>query len=223
MDFGNLYIVATPIGNLSDITLRALETLKSVDLILAEDTRVTSKLLDHYDIYKHIKSYNQHSSLNKKLEILNELNQGKNLAIVTDAGTPGISDPGNELVNFIYENNPKIRIIPIPGSSSVSTLASVSGFNMGEFIFIGYFPKKKQSRTLKLITESKFPVIYFDSPNRLVKNLSLLKDIINNRQVVVARELTKIHEEFFRGDIDEVLTKLKDTNPKGEVVVLIAP
>lgn len=223
MNFGNLYIIATPIGNLSDITLRALEILKSVDLILAEDTRVTSKLLYHYDIDNNIKSYNQHSTINKKLEILNYLNQGKNLGLVTDAGTPGISDPGNELIQFISENNPQIRIIPIPGPSSVVTAASVSGFKMGEFIFIGYFPKKKQSRTLKLITTSKIPIVYLDSPNRLVKNLETISTFVKNRQIFVARELTKIHEEIFRGTVLDVLDKLSNTNPKGEVIVIIAP
>jgi 16S rRNA (cytidine1402-2'-O)-methyltransferase len=220
MKFGTLFVVATPIGNLSDITFRAIETLKSVDIILAEDTRVTSKLLNHYDIDTDTLSYHQHSSDNKKLKILNFLNQGKNLALVTDAGTPGISDPGPELINFIYTNNPQIRFIPIPGPSSLTAAASISGFNMSHFLFIGYFPKKQKTRILKLITDATFPVVYLDSPHRLQKNLKLLLDNIGDLDILIARELTKIHEELFRGEISQSFDWLKNSL-KGEVIVIV--
>jgi 16S rRNA (cytidine1402-2'-O)-methyltransferase len=246
---GVLYLVATPIGNLSDITLRALETLKNVDLILAEDTRVTPKLLKHYDIDTPTLSYHHHSSESKKLQILKRLLDSQNLALVTDAGTPGLSDPGNELVNFIYNNlsnatglpfaeiladptkrgpskdfekgsQELVRVIPIPGPSSLTAAISVSGFNLSKFIFLGYFPKKKKSKIIKLLKNTNLPAIYFDSPHRLVKNLELIKEQVGNREILIARELTKLYETLYRGTISQVIKKLHN-NLKGELVVII--
>jgi 16S rRNA (cytidine1402-2'-O)-methyltransferase len=243
---GNLYIIATPIGNLSDITLRGLEILKSVDLVLAEDTRVTSKLLMRYDIKKDILTYNQHTFRNKnKLnQILELLLKGKNIALVSDAGTPGISDPGNELIDFIcsyssgagldfprdfvarksrsgQSNVHQIEIIPIPGPSAVSAALSVCGFDVSRYTFIGFFPKKKKTKLIKLLTISNMPFAYFDSPHRLIKNLEYLKAELGDRRVFVGRELTKLHETLYRGKISSVLEELGKSDKRGEVVVVV--
>ncbi|MFH1543128.1 MAG: 16S rRNA (cytidine(1402)-2'-O)-methyltransferase, partial [Patescibacteria group bacterium] len=153
--FGDLYIVATPIGNLEDITLRALKTLKEVNFILAEDTRVSRKLLMHYEIDIPTLSYHQHSSDSKKFEILKMLLDGKNLALITDAGTPGISDPGNELIDFILEKEPDIKIIPIPGASAITTALSVSGFKAFNYIFLGFLPKKGNTKLFEWLKNGK--------------------------------------------------------------------
>lgn len=245
---GRLYIIATPIGNLSDISERALGTLQSVDLILAEDTRVTQKLLSKYDIKTKALSYHHHSPESKKLEILNRLQMGESLALVTDAGTPGISDPGNELLDFLYSNSrvttmspfagiladserpsknsekgdeEGTQIIAIPGPSSLSTALSICGFNTSKFIFAGFFPKKKANKWVNTYFTQSITTIYFDSPHRLIKNLEKLHTEIGDKRVFVARELTKLHEETYRDHITKVIEKLKTSNPKGEVVVVI--
>jgi 16S rRNA (cytidine1402-2'-O)-methyltransferase len=243
---GILYIVATPIGNLSDITLRALEILKSVDYILAEDTRVTGKLLDHYAIKNTLKSYHQHTSDNKKLNILNDLLRAKNIALVCDAGTPGISDPGNELINFLYskqnlldqpfaetlaapsepsksfKKGDVINVIPIPGPSSLTAAISVSGFDMSRYLFIGFFPKKKKTKLLKFLAASNLAFVYFDSPHRVIKNLGFIAQQFGDKEVLVARELTKLHETLYRGNISEIHSKLQAVQLKGEVVVIVS-
>lgn len=219
---GILYIVATPIGNLKDITLRALEVLKSVDLILAEDTRVSQKILGYYDIKCKTLSYHQHSSDEKKYEILNSLIDGKNLALITDAGTPGISDPGNELVDFLLDKLPELKITPIPGPSAITTALSVCGFNVGNFLFLGFWPKKRKAKILKVISESKVPVVFFESPYRVIKTLDLLSEHLGNtRRIFVAREMTKMYETFYRGTIQEVKEKLLKDKLKGEIVVVV--
>lgn len=242
---GILYLVATPIGNLADITLRALETLKSVSLILAEDTRVTKKLLTHYRINTKVTSYHQHSPDSKKYEVLNLLLQGQALALVTDAGTPGLSDPGNELIDFLTANCAEYRhaerlaapkgptkergpditqgfaIIPIPGPSALTAAVSVSGFNTNQFTFMGYFPKKKKLKFCRQIVQSQIPAIYFDSPHRLIKNLEYLLEQVGDREIVVARELTKLHETIYRGNISEVILILQTTTLKGELTVIV--
>jgi len=224
---GTLYIVATPIGNLEDITLRATRILKEVDIILAEDTRVTKKLLSSPKLksqnsnFKLI-SYHQHSSGAKKLRILSELINGKNFALVSDAGTPGISDPGNELIDFLLENEPNIKIIPIPGPSAVTVALSICGFDASRFTFLGFLPKKKLAKSLNLISESKFTTVFFESPKRVLKTLEKLKiHIGSERRVFVGRELTKIHETAYRGQLKSVLNQLKSANLKGEVVVIV--
>lgn len=219
---GILYIVATPIGNLSDISLRALDTLKSVDLILAEDTRVTSKLLNHYQIDKPLLSYHQHSSQNTMYKILNTLLQGKSIALVTDAGTPGISDPGGELIEFLLENEPNIKIVPIPGASSLSVAMSVSGLRLNKFVFLGFLPKKKRKKIWEWIKEGKASFGFFESPFRIVKTLEELeKEFGVNTNVFIARELTKMHETLYRGTIGEILGKMKTEKIKGEIVVIV--
>ncbi len=226
----NLYIVATPIGNLQDITLRALEILKSVDIVLAEDTREAKKLLNHFDITKTVITYHQHSSEETKLKILKNLMDGLNMALITDAGTPGISDPGNELVEFLYSNglaNNEIQIIPIPGPSSLTTALSVCGFDVSRFTFLGFWKKKKFAKDLAVITDSGLPVVFFESPYRIVKTLEILqKSIEPNRKIFVAQELTKLHERHIRGNISEAIEILKAEQKeagrvRGEIVVVL--
>ena len=217
--FGKLYIVATPIGNLEDITLRAKRILSEVDIILAEDTRVTKKLTSPST---KLISYHQHSSEQKKLEILKNLIEGKNIALVTDAGTPGISDPGNELIDYLLDKEPKIGVVPIPGPSSLTAALSVCGFDVNKFKFLGFFPKKKRTKVFEEIKEGKIAYVYFDSPKRVLKTLSeLLGYTGSSRRVFVGRELTKKFESVYRGEINDVLEKMKTTNPKGEVVVVV--
>lgn len=218
---GILYIVASPIGNLKDITLRALETLKNVDLIACEDTRVTRKLLNHYSINKPTISYFQHSKISKISQIIDNLKNGNNVALVTDAGTPGISDPGNKLVEEILKNG--IRVIPIPGPSALTALVSVAGIDMQRFIFLGYPPHKKgREKFFKEVIASKYPIIYYESPYRVIKNLELLKSLDANKKIIFGRELTKMFEEIIRGSIEEILEYFKN-NPekvKGEFVII---
>lgn len=217
-----LYIVATPIGNLDDISKRAIDTLKSVNMIVAEDTRVTSKLLVHFDIKAKVESYHQHSNDEKKLYILQELLNGKDIALVSDAGTPGISDPGNELVEFIVENSKDIAIIPIPGSSAQSAALSVSGFRVSEHIFLGFWPKKKSKKIIDMLRNINMPFVFFDSSYRVVRNLEKIASELGDRRVFVGRELTKMHETHYRGRISDVINELKEEKHlKGEIVVVV--
>ncbi len=219
---GTLYIVGTPIGNLEDVTLRALRILKEVDFILCEDTRVTRKLLSHFEIKTPTVSYHQHSSLQKMEYIFGLLSQGKNLALVTDAGTPGISDPGNELIEFLIQKNKDAAIVLIPGPSALTSLASVSGFPMDKFLFLGYPPhKNKRKKFFEEVAQSKYPVILYESPYRIVKTLSELKAINHKLQTVVGRELTKKFETIYRGAIDEMIEKVQKDKVKGEFVLVV--
>lgn len=219
----NLYIVATPIGNLSDITLRALEVFKSVDFILAEDTRETKKLLDHYQINKPLISYHQHSKLKKVDYIIDLLKQGKNLALVSDAGTPGISDPGNQLIKLLITNYQlPITITPIPGACALTTAASISGFPTDKFIFLGFPPhKNKREKFFKEVSEVKEAVVLYESVHRIIKTLEDLKRHLGEREIIVARELTKKFETIYRGMIKEVINQLKNDKILGEFVIVI--
>jgi 16S rRNA (cytidine1402-2'-O)-methyltransferase len=230
----NLYIVATPIGNLEDISFRALKILKEVDLILCEDTRVTKKLFDHYKIKTPVLSYHQHSKLQKIDYILNLLKEGKNLALVSDAGTPGISDPGNKLISeilkFTETRSLEIKIIPVPGASALTCAASISAFPMDKFLFLGFPPKKrKRKKFFKEVLESKYPVIFYESPYRIIKTLKELSSLFvqirgqisENSRVVVCRELTKKFETIHRGKIDEVIKEIEKDKIKGEFVVIV--
>ena len=221
MMLGTLFIVATPIGNLEDITLRALNTLREVDIILCEDTRVTSKLLMHYEIDTHTLSYHQHSSDSKKDEIANLIINGKNLALVTDAGTPGISDPGNELIDCLLKNLPDLKIIPIPGASAITSALSVSGFKTNNFVFLGFMPKKGKTRLLDWIKAGRFNFAFYESPFRVVKSLNEIKATFGDVRIMVAREITKMYEEILRGNISEVLKTLQSKSVKGEIVVVV--
>jgi 16S rRNA (cytidine1402-2'-O)-methyltransferase len=222
-----LYIVSTPIGNLEDLSFRALRILKEVDLVLCEDTRVTQKLLDYYQIKTQILSYHQHSKLKKINYILNLLKQGKNLALVSDAGTPGISDPGGKLVEKVIESlSDSVKIVPIPGSSAVTAAASISGLPMDKFLFMGFPPTKKRRRKFfEEVINSKYPVIFYESPYRIIKTLSELQSLVISHKslvkVVVCRELTKKFEAIYRGKIDEVIKEIEESETKGEFVVIV--
>jgi 16S rRNA (cytidine1402-2'-O)-methyltransferase len=222
------YIVATPIGNLEDLSFRALRILNEVDLILCEDTRVTKRLLDRYQIKKPLLSYHQHSKLQKVDYIISLLKEEKNLALVSDSGTPGVSDPGNKLVEEIINRlGERVKIVPIPGPSALTCAASVSGFPMDKFLFLGFLPKKrKRKEVLKEIVDSKYPVIFYESPYRILKTLNELKNVMSSEQrtkknIVVARELTKRFETIYRGKIDEVIEKIKKDKIKGEFVSIV--
>lgn len=218
---GTLFIVATPIGNLEDITLRAIRILKEADLILAEDTRVTGKLLMHFDIKTPFLSYHQHSSEEKKSRILSELVNGKNIALVSDAGTPGISDPGNELIDFLLEKLPDLRVVPIPGASALTAALSVSGMRTDRFVFLGFLPKKKKQKLFKWLIEGKIVFAFYESPKRILRTLKTLEEYFGKRRIFVARELTKMHESLYRGRIEEVARKLQEKPVRGEMVVVV--
>jgi 16S rRNA (cytidine1402-2'-O)-methyltransferase len=220
---GTLYIIATPIGNLEDVTLRALRILKEVDLLLCEDTRVTKKILDRYEIEKPLLSYHHHSKISRVEKIIEHLENGKNIALVSDAGTPGISDPGNQLIEFLRSNLKNIEIVPIPGVSAMTAIASVAGINMSKFSFLGFPPHKKGRETFfRGVAESKYPVIYFESVHRVLKNFELLATFKPDAKLIVGRELTKMFEEVVRGSVDEVLEYYKNNcdKVKGEFVII---
>ncbi len=221
-----LYIVATPIGNLEDITLRAVSVLSNADLILAEDTRVTKTLLERYNIKKDIVSYHQHSAIQKIDRIIKLLKDGKNLALVSDAGTPGINDPGNFLIMKALEALPDLKITPIPGPNAAVAALSVSGFPSDQFVYLGFPPHKKGRQTFfKNIGSIEKTVVFYESKYRILKTLDELKKFSNigERKLLVARELTKQFETIYRGIIDEVTAKLNRDNILGEFVVVIAP
>ncbi|HBT81614.1 16S rRNA (cytidine(1402)-2'-O)-methyltransferase [Candidatus Giovannonibacteria bacterium RIFCSPHIGHO2_01_FULL_48_47] len=206
----NLYIVATPIGNLKDITLRALEILKEVDVILAEDTRVTRKLLSHYNIRKPIFRYVSSR----------DFSNFRQIALVTDAGTPAISDPGRKLVKDLSAKG--FTVIPVPGASALSAIASASDINLSKFLFLGFPPAKKGRRKFfEMVSKSKTPIILFESPHRILKTLSEIYQAAGERYLNVGRELTKIHEEVFRGKLSEAISHFKGERERGEFVVVV--
>ncbi|NTW22871.1 16S rRNA (cytidine(1402)-2'-O)-methyltransferase [Candidatus Falkowbacteria bacterium] len=265
-----LYIVATPIGNLEDLTLRALRILKEVDFILCEDTRVTGKLLAHYEIKTPTISYHQHSNLHKVDRVLSLLEEGKNLALVTDAGTPGISDPGGMLVQAVLEKfDDEVKVESVPGASAVTAALSISGVAADKFVFLGFPPHKKGRQTFIMkIIESEFPVVVYESKHRIIKFLEELKalndelkavqaadqegdednasnqdyeieaekkyykkarkseckKIVHLTSVVVCRELSKMYETVYRGELEKIIEKIKSNqdDQKGEFVVIIA-
>lgn len=215
-----LYIVSTPIGNLDDITIRALDILKEVDLVLAEDTRVSKKLFDRYDIKTKLFSWHQHSKLTDFSKIDNYFREGKDIALITDAGTPGVSDPGGKLIELVLENFPSTKIIPIPGASALTALISVSGIAMDKFLFLGFLPHKKGRQTLiEEIKQSKIPVVFFESVHRIHKALEALSDC--DKHIIVGRELTKQFETIYRGKAKEVLKQIQTDKVKGEFVVIV--
>lgn len=218
---GILYLVGTPIGNLGDITLRALETLKSVDVVLSEDTRVTKKLLSHYEITTPTLSCHEHTEKGKLAQIISRLQNGESMALVTDAGTPGLSDPGNVLVSLALTSD--IIVVPVPGVSALATMVSIAGIDMREFSFLGFPPHKKGRETFfKRVAESDIPTVYYESPHRVIKNLELLKTFAPEKKIILGRELTKMFEEVVRGNAETVATYLaSDPNKtKGEFVII---
>ena len=216
---GKLYLVATPIGNLEDITYRAIRVLKEVDLIAAEDTRNSLKLLNHYDIKKPLISYHRHNEELRVDNLIEKLKQGENIAVISDAGTPGISDPGEVIAKEAIKND--IEVIPIPGACAAINALIASGLNTTEFTFFGFLPLNKKLRKEKLneIKDETKTCIIYEAPHKLQKTLQDFKEVIENRKVVLAREITKIHEEFIRGNIDEIISKSE--NLKGEMIILI--
>jgi 16S rRNA (cytidine1402-2'-O)-methyltransferase len=218
-----LYIIATPIGNLEDMTLRAVRILKEVDLILCEDTRVTKVLLEHYQIKTPLSSYHQHSKGEKVNYITNLLLQGKNLALVSDAGTPGISDPGNLLIKELtVQLKEGFKIIPIPGASAIISALSISGFPTDKFLFLGFAPvKNKRNKFFQEAASSHYPAVFYESPYRIIKTLNELKKINELMEIVVCRELTKKFETIYRGTITQVIEKIPPEEIKGEFTVVI--
>ena len=216
---GDLYIVATPIGNLEDITLRAINVLKNVDCIAVEDTRHTLKLLNHLEISKPLISYHRHNEETRSDLLIEKLQSGEDIALVSDAGTPGICDPGEEVIQKCIENN--IKIIPIPGACAMINALICSGLDTKEFIFLGFLPLNKNLRKdkLKKIEFAKETVIIYEAPHKLKQTLKDLENILENRKITVAREITKIHEEFVRGTASELLDIFQDV--KGEFVLII--
>lgn len=216
---GKLYIVATPIGNLEDITLRALKILKNVDLIAAEDTRQTLKLLNHFEISKPLISYHRHNEDVKSDILIEKLKEGQNIALVSDAGTPGICDPGEEIIKKAIEE--ELDIVPIPGACAFVNALIASGINTKEFTFLGFLPLNKKLRKEKLdeIKKSNKTIIIYEAPHKMKNTLEDLQKILNNRKIVLAREITKIHEEFIRKDINQILENID--NIKGEMILII--
>ena len=221
MDKSTLYITATPIGNLEDISRRALNTLQDVDLILCEDTRETQKLLNHFNIDTKTTSYHQNTRQKKILDIFKFLQQGNSAALVSDAGTPGISDPGGKLVEFITQKSDKITITPIPGPSAVTTALSVSGFPANEFVFLGFPPHKKgRTKFFKDLLDYNKKVIFYESKHRIHKTINKLKELIDKtRKICICRELTKKFETIHRGTIDDIVGQ--EIKAKGEFSIII--
>jgi len=218
----SLYIVATPIGNLKDITFRALDTFKDAEIILAEDTRRTSILLNHYGIsHKKMISYNDFNKEKKTPSIIYDLKQDKNIVLVSDSGTPGISDPGFNLIRESIKNG--ISVIPIPGPTASIAALIGSGFATDSFVFYGFIPKKEKAKMdfFNNIKDNCKTTIIYESPYRLIKTLDIMKEIMPEREICIARELTKKFEEFIRGSVLDVYNKLKDTSIKGEITIII--
>jgi len=219
---GVLYIVSTPIGNMEDITLRALRILREVDLIAAEDTRRTGLLLKHFEIQTPLTSYFEGNELKKREYILSKLKEDKNIALVSDAGTPGISDPGFRLIQLAIEN--QIPIVSIPGPSAVITALSVSGLPTDAFLFKGFLPHKSKKRRdlLKELEEVRETLIFYESPHRISETLRDILEILGDREIVLTRELTKVYEEIMRGKVSEILNQVGDRTLKGEITLVIS-
>ncbi len=218
---GTLYIVSAPIGNLEDITLRALRILKEVDLIAAEDTRHTRKLLSHYDIHTHTISYFEHNETRRGKLLLDKLERGSEVALISNAGTPAISDPGYHIINMCIEAG--IEIVPIPGPSAFLSAAVVSGFPLHSFTFGGFLPAKSSRRVKKLnmIRDDASTLIFYESPHRLLKFLTDVLEVMGDRELVIARELTKMYEEIYRGSVSDAIQKFSEVKPRGEFTIVI--
>jgi 16S rRNA (cytidine1402-2'-O)-methyltransferase len=221
MSSGTLYIVSTPIGNLEDITLRAIRVLKEVDLIAAEDTRHTRHLLDRYEILTPLTSYHDHNKEEKAPVLVARLLEGSNVALVSDAGTPGISDPGYFLINLAVDQ--KVPVVPIPGATAAIAALSISGLPTDSFLFEGFLPAKHGARLkrLKDLTQEKRTIIFYEAPHKIIKTLEDMIGVFGDRKAVVTRELTKIHEETIRGILSDILNHLREGTIKGEFTVIV--
>ena len=220
---GRLYLVATPIGNLEDITVRALRLLGEVDLIACEDTRHTAKLLHHYGIDKPTLSYHEHNEASRAAQLVQRLEGGAKVALVSDAGMPVISDPGHRLISLCLEK--QIPVIPVPGPSAATAALAASGLPAGEFLFVGFLPSRATARRkmLESLAKEDRTLVLYEAPHRLVETLSDALESLGRRRAVVAREMTKIHEEFLRGDLAELLVRVRQQPVRGEITLVIAP
>jgi 16S rRNA (cytidine1402-2'-O)-methyltransferase len=218
---GRLFIVGTPIGNLEDITLRAIRTLKEVDLIACEDTRRTQKLLNHYGIRSRTISYHEHNEMTRAPELVIQMEQGANIGLVADAGMPVVSDPGYRLVHLAIRHN--IPVIPVPGASAFVAALAASGFPVEKFRFLGFLPSRRGARrkALQDLRAATKTLIFYEAPHRALGMLEDVRQILGDRPVVVAREVTKVHEEFLRGSVSGVMEQLKVRPVKGEITVLV--
>ncbi len=220
---GCLYVVGTPIGNLEDITLRALRVLREADQIACEDTRHTRKLLDHYEIQKPLISYHEHNEMTRSAELLVSLEQGAKIALVTDAGTPLVSDPGYRLVALCQRHH--IPVVPIPGPSAVLAALSASGIPAEEFVFVGFLPSRKgeRRRALEHLRLEERTIILYEAPHRVAESLGDALEILGDRPACIAREITKLHEQFQRGALSQLLTQVREKPPRGEITLVLGP
>ncbi len=218
-NFGKLYLIPTPIGNLDDITIRAINTLKEVDYLLCEDTRESLKLLKHFDINKKLVACHEYNEDKIKLSILNDLKNGKNIGLITDQGSPIISDPGYILTRFLIENN--ISVISLPGATAFVPALTSSGLNPSPFIFYGFLNNKesKMREELKKLKSIKYTIVFYEAVHRIENTLKVMKDVLGNRKISISRELSKLHEEIYYGDLDSACIDYKDK--KGEFVIVV--
>lgn len=218
---GKIYLVPTPIGNLGDITLRALEVLKSVDLIAAEDTRQSLKLLNHFNIKKSLISYHKHNEQGKSEELIDRVRNGENVAVISDAGTPGISDPGGIVLKKCIENGIDVEVLP--GATAFTTAIIYSGLDTSAFIFRGFLPRenKEKKEFVESLKDRRETIIFYESPYRVIDTLTFLKENFGNRNIAICRELTKLHEEIYRGSLEEAICYFNDNIPKGEFVLVL--
>ena len=220
---GCLYVVATPIGNLEDISLRAIRILKEADLVACEDTRQTLKLLAHFELRKRLVSYHVHNEITRAPEIVIELEQGAKVALVSDAGTPAISDPGHRLVSLCLRHG--IKVVPVPGASAFVAALAASGMAIDEFVFIGFLPSRpvERRKALRALAAEERTLALYEAPHRLVETLEDALEILGNRPAVIAREVTKMYEEFLRGHLEDLLSGVRKKPPRGEITLLIGP
>lgn len=221
MAYGKLYLVPTPIGNLKDITLRALEVLQNADIIAAEDTRQTLKLLNHFNIKKKLYSYHQHNEQGQSENIITKLAEGLNIALVSDAGTPGISDPGSVIVAKCIEKGIAFEVLP--GATAITTAVVYSGLDTTKFLFRGFLPRENKDRKIIIeeIINAKETLVFYEAPHRLLDTLTYLKDSLGNRKIAACRELTKLHEEIVRGSIEDCINHFVEKRPRGEFVLVV--
>jgi len=220
---GCLYVVSTPIGNLEDISLRALRILKEADVIACEDTRQTLKLLSHFDIHKKLVSYHEHNEITRAPEIVIDLEQGASVALVTDAGTPAISDPGHRLVSLCLRHG--IKVVPVPGASALMAALAGSGMPTEEFTFVGFLPSRQAARrkALRMLAEEQRTLAFYEAPHRLQDTLEDALEILGNRPAAIAREITKLHEEFLHGHLEDLVESSRKKPPRGEITLLVGP
>ncbi|HXE75668.1 MAG TPA: 16S rRNA (cytidine(1402)-2'-O)-methyltransferase [Candidatus Xenobia bacterium] len=220
---GCLYLVATPIGNLEDITLRALRVLKEVDLIACEDTRQTARLLNAYGIQKPLISYHEHNEMVRAPELVLELEEGAKVALVSDAGTPAISDPGDRLITLAIRHG--IRVVPVPGATAFGAALMASGLHDREFHFVGYLPARRTARrkALQALRAQTATLVFYEAPHRIAESLADMEMMLGDRHAVLARELTKVHEEFLRGSLSQLRATARKRELKGEITLLVAP